>query len=239
MDEVASNGRSPSAKLPRTDWLPMTSTSGSPAIVDAARRICSSCSRVTPHAPDASDCGNGAEQKRKDEQSQKDKEQDEAKAKEAVRKAKEQAKAKIKAERLELEMVFYELAAAEFYASHRVGLARQLIADAKGDEKLVQKSRERLFEVIKFYPDTQAASDANQILDGKFVPDRPFPPKPAIPKGITAEETEDVLTKRSQRQCCHRTQHYRRFRFLESARSRSMCEAIPLQTGYSFRHTTE
>lgn len=35
----------------------MTSTSRSPAIVEAARRRCSSCSRVTPRAPHASDCG--------------------------------------------------------------------------------------------------------------------------------------------------------------------------------------
>jgi transcription initiation factor TFIIIB Brf1 subunit/transcription initiation factor TFIIB len=139
-----------------------------------------------------------AEQKRKDEEAEKAKEQAETKAKEEARKAKEQADAKaiIEAERLELEMVLYELAVAEFYAYHRVEVARQLLAVAKGDEKLMQKVRQRLLDIIDLYPDTHAANDAKQILDGKFGPVRPFPSKPTLPKGITADETEDVLTKR-------------------------------------------
>ena len=104
------------------------------------------------------------------------------------------AKAKAEAERLDVEMVRYELAAAEFYGGHRVQRARQLGDDPKRDERLVQKSQEQLQRVIDLYPDTQAAGDAKQILDSKFVPVHPLSAKPVLPKGITAKEEEVAVT---------------------------------------------
>ena len=54
IDVVASGGRARSSWLPRIDWLPITSTSVCPAILDAAGSTCSSCSRVMLHAQRAS-----------------------------------------------------------------------------------------------------------------------------------------------------------------------------------------
>jgi len=47
MEAIAGSGSSLSVKLPRIDWLPITTMSCSPMMRDADRRMCASSSRVT------------------------------------------------------------------------------------------------------------------------------------------------------------------------------------------------
>ena len=46
MEAIAGSGSSLSVKLPRIDWLPITTMSCSPTMRDADRRMCASSSRV-------------------------------------------------------------------------------------------------------------------------------------------------------------------------------------------------
>lgn len=51
MDRIAAAGSSASVKLPRTAWLPITRSSASCTTCEAARRMCSSWSRLTRIGP--------------------------------------------------------------------------------------------------------------------------------------------------------------------------------------------
>jgi hypothetical protein len=172
----------------------------------------SSRSTVKPPAKHPKEVqGEVAEQKRKEEEARKAKEQAEAKAKaeaEQKRKDDEARKAlmQAEAERLDVEMVLYELAKADYHAAARVKVAVRFLDDARKEvlsgrvresERLVKSARERLQEVLDLYPDAEAAGDAKQILDGKDVPARPLPLRPVLPKGVSARDDELAVTVKS------------------------------------------
>jgi hypothetical protein len=121
---------------------------------------------------------------------------------EKLRKEKEMAAAKAETERCEAEMIRYELAKDRYHAAGRLNVARRLSMDAeiekaKGNareaERLLSRAMDRCRELIDRYPDTEEALDATQILAGKTVPNRPLPPVPVLPKGVTANEEELVV----------------------------------------------
>jgi hypothetical protein len=104
---------------------------------------------------------------------------------------------------LDEQMAEYEVAKAEYHAAEKLRLARQLLllshkADANGDGKTAARlsgSVDRWYEsIVQFYPETQAAADAERLLDGQEVEDRPMPPLPKLPQGVTAK-TDDVADK--------------------------------------------
>lgn len=167
-----------------------------------------------------------SEQKRKDDEARKEKEEAEAKVKEEEAKSKAAAELKAKAdarakaeaeriagvkaeaatpegkaktERLEVEMVLYELAKAEYHAAVRLRTAREFMDSAntekanghlQASERLTKRGRERLLEVFNLYLETKAAKEAQQLLNGEIVSAHPVPAKPTLPKGVTADEDD-------------------------------------------------
>jgi hypothetical protein len=138
-------------------------------------------------AADAASAKRLAEQKRREEEALKEKEK--------------LARAKEEAERVEQEMIRYELAKAEYHATAKLASTRNLLDAAQKEKKkgndresqrLLGKAEDRLGEVVALYPDTEAAADARQILNGKNVPERPIPPPPNLPQLVTAND-DDVL----------------------------------------------
>jgi hypothetical protein len=122
---------------------------------------------------------------------------------EAEKQAQAQAEAEVKrkadAERIEKQMVEYELAKVVYHASSRLALGRKLAADAEAEalrghdqesRRLADKAKTYFKEVVDRYPDTEAADDAKQLLDGKDVPRRVILPRPSLPTGAVASEDD-------------------------------------------------
>jgi hypothetical protein len=82
----------------------------------------------------------------------------------------------------------YRLAKLEFAAARQLKDARQLAKDSeqerffKGNpqeaDRLNKEARQVYERIIKTFPGTQAAADAQALLDGKALPERPTPPDP-------------------------------------------------------------
>jgi hypothetical protein len=111
-----------------------------------------------------------------------------------------QAEAAERAERAELAMLEYEIAKAEHHAARKLHIGRTLATDAKSNlatapakeyDRLLLRSQGWYKEVNALYPDTQAAADARQLLNGKKVPIRPAPPAPSLPPEVKASD-EDI-----------------------------------------------
>lgn len=104
---------------------------------------------------------------------------------------------------IEEEMVKYEIAKAEYHGWVQFRLGKRLLDEGKAAElngrtsegyKLATSANEWLRDVVKRYPSTLASEEANSVLEGQSVPDRPSPPFPKLPKSVTAKEP-DVLSK--------------------------------------------
>jgi len=133
--------------------------------------------------------GNDAAAKEEQAQSSREKAEQEAQAIAEAEKAEAdrlEQERKDKAEKLQAETERlkreYRQALAAYEADKKLRMARTLANDAaleraKGkqseSERLVEKARERFREILDAYPDTQAAADAQELLDGKNPPPRP------------------------------------------------------------------
>jgi hypothetical protein len=116
--------------------------------------------------------------------------------------AEAKARAEEEAERLEEEMARFEVAALEYHSDNKLRLARGLVQDAKVEklggnfraaERLEDRARERYADIVKDFPGTQAAADAQSLLDGKPPPDRPRPPLPVLPKEVVKTDPHPLL----------------------------------------------
>jgi hypothetical protein len=145
---------------------------------------------TTGNAGGTAETQKATDQKRTEESARKAKE-------EADAKAQTEAKRKAEAERNEKAMVGYELAKIVYHAGSRLSLGRKLAADADAEafsghgresERLMGKAKAHYNEVIDRYPQTEAAEEAKQLLEGKNVPRRAVPTAPSLPKGITASD---------------------------------------------------
>jgi hypothetical protein len=113
-----------------------------------------------------------------------------AKEEAAYRLAKQEA-----ASRAAKEEAAYRLAKVEFAAARKLKDARRLADDAseevrrnpKEAARLRDLAADRYQEIVKSFPGTQAAADAQKLLDGKAVPDRPLPSVPRQPGPVPAE----------------------------------------------------
>ena len=85
----------------------------------------------------------------------------------------------------------YRAAKAEFEAARKLKNARRLVEDARVEDarsnpgeadRLRGRAAERYREVLKSFPATQAAADAQVLLEGKELPDRPMPSDPDLAK---------------------------------------------------------
>ncbi len=99
------------------------------------------------------------------------------------------ADAEAEAERLEEEMARFEIEAKEYHADNMVRLARRLAAETFKLEDAVKRYQ----QIVKDYPGTQAAADAELLLARKPVPDHPRPPYPVLPEGITKTDPHPLL----------------------------------------------
>jgi len=93
-------------------------------------------------------------------------------------------------------MAEYEAAKAEYHAAEKLRLARQLKvlalkADADGDTQKAAKLTTGVDSwyrsIVQFYPETAAAVDAQKLLDGEEVAERPVPSRPSLPDGVKAQ----------------------------------------------------
>jgi hypothetical protein len=100
-------------------------------------------------------------------------------------------------------MLAYELAKSEFHGWVELGSARTILNDAPAEEskgnhakaeKIRTLVRQRYRDITTLYPESQAASDARELLLGKSPPRRPAPPRPKLPPGVKASE-EDLRPK--------------------------------------------
>lgn len=114
--------------------------------------------------------------------------------------AERERKKREEAENAEEAMVRYELAKAEYHAAVKLTFARVLAEDARKhaalgntneSDRLRQKAVVRFKELIERYAETQAAADAAEIVAGREVPARPYPPAPVLPQLVRASE-EDI-----------------------------------------------
>jgi hypothetical protein len=80
----------------------------------------------------------------------------------------------------------YRMAKAEYDAAHLLRIARRLAKDAKANpqygEQLFQRVDDRYRQIIRDFPGTQAAVDAQNLLNGLEPPNRPMPPDPDKPR---------------------------------------------------------
>jgi hypothetical protein len=100
-------------------------------------------------------------------------------------------------------MLAYELAKSEYHGWIELGSARTVAKDAPAEEskgnlakaeKIRTLVRQRYRDITTLYPESQAASDAKDLLLGKSPPRRPAPPRPKLPDGVKASE-EDLRPK--------------------------------------------
>ena len=110
-------------------------------------------------------------------------------------------------ERFERDTVAYRAASAEYDAARKLRLVRNLAKDAleekargnfAGAEKLQGKAEARYQEIVRDFPGTQGAADAQALLDGKEVAERtllPLPVPPAPPALASDEEPAAGPTK--------------------------------------------
>jgi hypothetical protein len=118
----------------------------------------------------------------------------------AERKARERAEREAKErERFDQETAAYRVASAEYDAARKLRLVRSLAKDAleekangnfAGAERLLAKAQARYQEIVRDFPGTQGAADAQALLDGKDVAEHALPPLPVppAPPALAADE---------------------------------------------------
>ena len=101
-------------------------------------------------------------------------------------------------EKFPVEQKKFKKAKAEYQANETEIAATKLLNEARIFDPKKASARKRFEEIIKTYPNTQSAEDAEMLLAGKFVPKRkapsaiPDPIPPVAPKLKLPEEPEKV-----------------------------------------------
>lgn len=135
------------------------------------------------------------ESRRQEARAQEEKEAREKAERETKAKTERQAKTEEEADQLDRDMTLFEITKAEYRAARRLKFARSLYTDSlreEGDGKaevarqLAANARLVYREIIKLYPETPGAEDAQTLLDGETPPKRPMPAVPELPAGVIA-----------------------------------------------------
>jgi hypothetical protein len=107
-------------------------------------------------------------------------------------------------ERFERETKAYVAAKANYDGACKLKLACRLLEEADGEylngrkregRALKDRAEARLELIVQHYPGTQAAVDAQMLLDGKKVESRPLPPVPIAPRPPRPPKTRPMPAK--------------------------------------------
>ena len=159
---------------------------------------------LTRHAkPERTDSAQEETQQPASAETQQDRREPEGLADNTKKRGAQDAKDKAEKKRFAKETEAYRTAKTEYDAAVKLKLARTLANEGKDEkgkghagepERLLEMARGRYQEIVKDYPDTAAAKDAQQLLAGAKLAGHDLPPVPVppAPRALSSQESQSA-----------------------------------------------